>query len=116
MVHDDTKLAIVLGWTATQLPSITDFKDGCCLNEILEPIVADDRHIDPIAARQEQQLIQIADKLQSIPGIIGVFWPAYPAVEAGDGLANGVVDEEIAGDPRNGSVDRENKPGWLSRF
>jgi hypothetical protein len=62
MVHNDTELSVVLRQTAPDL-SISDFKYRGGLNKILKVIVANNRHIDPITTRQEQQLIKITDKL-----------------------------------------------------
>jgi hypothetical protein len=47
----------------TPYMSISDFKYRGCLNKILKSIVADNRYIDPITTRQEQQLIKVADEL-----------------------------------------------------
>jgi hypothetical protein len=50
------------GW-AGRPSSFSDFKNRGCLDKILKFVAADNRHIDPVPARQKQQLIQLADKL-----------------------------------------------------
>ena len=79
-------------------------------------IVAYNRYIDPITTRQEQQLIKITDKLETTLWIKYVFRSAHPAIKAGYGLADAIVDEEIAGYPWDKSVDTKNEAGRLPCF
>lgn len=105
----------MLGRTAPDV-TISDFEYCGCLNKILKSIIANNRHIDPITARQEQKFINLANELCPKARVISVVRSAHPASEAGYRLADAIENVEIAGHPRDKGVDAENKPGWVSRF
>src|SRR5688572_9917686 len=59
MRHDDAKLPILWGRTATDV-SLSDLENRGGLYEILESIITDNRHVYSVTTRQKQQLVQFA--------------------------------------------------------
>src|SRR5689334_22621469 len=115
MVHADAKFSIGLNGTTTQLSS-ANVKNRSRFNKVLKPAVTCNGDIDSITARQKGQFIKLANKLQTIPGIIRVFRSAHLALEACDGLADGIVHIEITGHPRDKRTDLKGKSHRITGF